>query len=1543
MNTLKTRLLVFPAAIGMFVSSGGAEVDLPQPSARPSPAIDQFIEAQDFRRELRKVIGWDEISQGTQSQWHDVAVGPDQLRADGTNLVNLSWGLDPDFDGTATGNALNEIADLETDPLGNLIVAGRWDQASTGAARAFVIGVQGANDQTWSDAKQWQDVIRYDDLPGLNPQGDPWDIDDTLKFIEVETDATGRVFAFGFIDYAPGEIGFGLQRTNTTPFLVRYSMVTSSGGTSAARSWIRIYDELPNVRDITQMQVEVSPGGLVYICYRQWDGDTLVAQIDPDADPLFGGDLKWSKTFEVEVSGDIPSHQHVEIRTDRSDRLLLARETGFELVGAPTFKVESLDPFDGSLLWSTDVTGAADLADLEVDFDGNVIILTDDDDSSSNGLTIKFDAITGEELWRDTVTSDGFPIDTAVDIDGNVYTLTQDNGNSGFRLVRILADGTRDWSRTKGNHAPSNLAVGRFGNAFVLARKVSNSRVLTLKYDKIKDSSAPSPNAPVWSCEYQLGDGGIWDQSRKLNDLVVDAGGNAFVGLSKYDNFGVDTAQHVVLRYDQLFESVPTIITDSVDFSLYNRSIWGPNFKEPDIYYRLFKETWNDPVNDISGGNCTSGGYTLRLDAGPTGNHSQEPNKAFLESGLQAAITGGQVDVDYRGDVEIIFPGQEEILPTEPAEPQLYFPAATFFDADNSNGMTAQTLPMLSAGLTGELSVNVGFGLDLCVLGGSDTFNFLNYSTPETGPLPVPFLNLGWFTSVYSVAQGEWVALSDPMNFVTGTMRIPTFVTDSDFNEADRSYTECDCLPDDGCTITLPAMDPDIVRSDRQEKFMSVRANLTNILSTTLLSTPTFVCEGIATSLFRLGYTGSIAQLYVQSEMFGLQELITEFRPSVKYEIRETAGQANPIATYEVEPGQPLCISTPEGLTSIHVTPVIKANATFKNYTALRFKGSVGWETIAMAVAAGAGDSNIIDLDVCERCYEEGIDVYIQIFPTPRFDLVPPGGSPPAREYKTFNIDIPDKKLEGVVINFAESNDPLIIGASRESSAMIIYDQTSPPLPANFSNLMNGVERMVLYGRRFVQGSNIEVHLAHKGRDEILQHELINSTAMLIEVPRRFLTIPGEARIRVESDLGTSNTVGFDVNYPRPNLETVNPNPWAADPTLGTELPAAVLDGLDPLGNFDTFIARRDYWEIYESLWDTANIQGTTAANYFPNWDFNARPAMPAVIVSGSPTARYAQSVENGLLNVTLREEDYDEPGVLTFQLQNPGPGGGLSQRMNLNVGAPIPRVTSISPDIIRPDSSATASDFRILVKGPINVPRLSTTVGGTTWNLESEKRGNFNASSVVYFNDTALETDFFDSALLEAVVPASLLSDYTRAQISVHTPANDSSYFERYSHLEYDDVNEEWFEVVDFTGNVPSGGWSNSVILDIAWEDPVIMSRTVDTVDQYDQDFINASYAVTINGLNFAPDAVVLFDGEPRTTSRASEYNLTVTLSDSDISRPGVYDMQVLNPSDSRASAVFSFTVLAPAQAQTAPGPDTRRPAWNNNDDPATIKGGLQ
>ncbi|MCA9310529.1 MAG: hypothetical protein KDA21_04935, partial [Phycisphaerales bacterium] len=968
MITKMTRVVLLAAALT--TAAGGATSTDNAPPVRISPGIEQYLNDQSFRRELRQAIGWESMSEAERDKIRDAAVGPDQLRADGTNLVNLSWGLDPGFDGTPLGNASNRIADLESDPLGNLLVAGRWSENSTGARRAFVIGVQGANDVSWNNAKQWQDLIRYDDLAGTNPLGDPWDIDDELMFIEVESDATGRVFAFGYIDYAPGETGFGLRRTNTTPFLARYSMVTSSGGTNAARSWIRVYDELPNCRDITQMQVEVSPGGLVYICYRQWDGDTFVAQIDPDADPLFGGDLKWSKTFEVNVSGDIPTHQNVEIRTDRSDRLLLARETGFELVGDPTFKVESLDPFDGSVLWSTDVTGVKDLADMEVDFDGNPIILADDDDSTSNGVTIKFDAITGAELWRDTVTSDGFPIDTAVDIDGNVYTLTQDDASSGFRLVRILADGTRDWSRTKGNHAPSNLAVGRFGNAFVLARKVNNSHVVTLKYDKIKDSGAPNPNAAVWTCEYTLGDNGIWDQSRKLNDLVVDAGGNVFVGLSKDEGVSFDTYQHVVLRYDQLFESVPTIITDSVDFSLYDRSIWGPNFQEPNIFYSLFKERWDDPVNAISGGNCTSGGYTLRLDAGPTGNHSQEPDKAFLEAGLQAAITGGQVDVDYRGDVELIFPGQEEILPTEPDEPQLYFPAATFFDADNSNGMTAQTLPMLSAGLTGELSVHVGFGMDLCIAGGSDTFNFLNYSTPETGPLPVPFLNLGWFTSTYSVGQGQWVALSDPMNFVTGTMRIPTFVTDSDFDEADRSYTECVCLPDDGCTITLPAIEPDVVRSDREEKFMSVRANLTNILSTTLLQTPTFVCEGVATSLFRLGYTGSIAQLYVKSEMFGLQELITEFRPSVRYEVRADAGDSNPLATYDIEPGQPLCIATPEGLTSVHITPIVKANATFKNYTALRFTGSVGWETIAMAVAAGAGDSNIIDLDVCERCYE---------------------------------------------------------------------------------------------------------------------------------------------------------------------------------------------------------------------------------------------------------------------------------------------------------------------------------------------------------------------------------------------------------------------------------------------------------------------------------------------------------------------------------------------------------------------------------------------
>ncbi|MCA9310979.1 MAG: hypothetical protein KDA21_07225, partial [Phycisphaerales bacterium] len=451
---------------------------------------------------------------------------------------------------------------------------------------------------------------------------------------------------------------------------------------------------------------------------------------------------------------------------------------------------------------------------------------------------------------------------------------------------------------------------------------------------------------------------------------------------------------------------------------------------------------------------------------------------------------------------------------------------------------------------------------------------------------------------------------------------------------------------------------------------------------------------------------------------------------------------------------------------------------------------------------------------------------------------------------------------------------------------------------------------------------------------------LINSTALLIEVPRRFLTIPGEARLRIESDLGTSNTVGFDINYPRPNLETINPNPWAADPTLGTELPAAVLDGLDPLGNFDTFIARRDYWEIYEMLWNTANIQGTTAANYFPNWDFDARPALPSVIVNGTPTAKYAQSIENGVLNVTLREGDYDEPGTLTFQLENPGPGGGLSQRRTLNVGAPIPRVTSISPALIRPDTGTTPADVRIIVKGPVNVPQLTTTVGGTTYDLESEKRGNFNAASVVYLDDTALETFFYSSSLLEATIPGSLLTAYGRHQVAVFTPANNSVYYERNSHLEYDDVDDEWYEVVDFEGNVASGGWSNAAILDVAWEDPMVMSSTVDTVDQYDADFAATGYLVSINGINFAPDAEVWFDGEPRTTTRNSEYNLNVTLTAEDISRPGVFIMQVINPGDYRYSDPITFTVNPPAQAVPATAGRPQRPDDHSAAPATTLKG---
>ena len=115
-----------------------------------------------------------------------------------------------------------------------------------------------------------------------------------------------------------------------------------------------------------------------------------------------------------------------------------------------------------------------------------------------------------------------------------------------------------------------------------------------------------------------------------------------------------------------------------------------------------------------------------------------------------------------------------------------------------------------------------------------------------------------------------------------------------------------------------------------------------------------------------------------------------------------------------------------------------------------------------------------------------------------------------------------------------------------------------------------------------------------------------------------FRLLPGVATLWVErfnalDQLESTGTIDLPITYPRPRLDAVNPNLWAADPSLAT-VPVQVIDRKTLLGT-DTFIARRDYYiKMRDDLWNVSTAGGENATGYFPSFDFNQMPGFPAVL-----------------------------------------------------------------------------------------------------------------------------------------------------------------------------------------------------------------------------------------------------------------------------------------------------------------------------------------
>lgn len=219
--------------------------------------------------------------------------------------------------------------------------------------------------------------------------------------------------------------------------------------------------------------------------------------------------------------------------------------------------------------------------------------------------------------------------------------------------------------------------------------------------------------------------------------------------------------------------------------------------------------------------------------------------------------------------------------------------------------------------------------------------------------------------------------------------------------------------------------------------------------------------------------------------------------------------------------------------------------------------------------------------------------------------------------------------------------------------------------------------------------------------------------------------------------------------------------------------------------------------------------------------------AVARITIDGVSSERFTNIDSATQLTVTILAQDIAETGTISISVQNPPPGGGTSNSLNINVINPAPTITTISP-----------------TSAALNGQALVLTVNGT----------NFVPGANVQWNGSNRITTFLSSTQLSAQIPASDLTSAGKPTVRVVNPA-------------------------------PGGGTSNSVEFTVAAPAgiPRISSINPTTV-QSD----NPGFTLVVNGSNFVQSSVVRINGNALPTTFVSNTQLTAQVSTSDIATAG-------------------------------------------------------
>ncbi|MCC7293582.1 MAG: hypothetical protein IT449_16115 [Phycisphaerales bacterium] len=1231
-------------------------------------------------------------------------------------------------------------------------------------------------------------------------------------------------------------------------------------GSNGSTVWSAVYPTTNESFDVTVRRVVVDDDGNSYLVGVAADTDVVAIKYGPD------GVRQWVFQIATQPGNNILAEQ---VETDSSGNVYaLTRNT----TGDASAIIKLTPRGQLSSTWR-DVGAGVGIrrfageryTSMVVHRTGRLMI---GGNNNQGNPKVRVLSTNGTTEWGPSHTS-GTGAFTAVTCnEAGEFAATGNMGDDVY-TVKYNTDGSRTWGGgktwdgTSGIDRGADVVMDRLGNVYSAGKtdqgSTTNDDWVLIKYDT-------EDGHEVWSdlpdSALIFSNNGNWIMDDGVSFAQIDGGG--FLYLAGYVSRNDGTNDAAVLKLGQPFLSSPVQYFNSdVQMQTRNQSIWASG--QGGVEYTLPILDGDFEVDEHPGGEEAGfgGGLDLVID-GDGGN-----GQANLSVGLRAVANGGTVDASIPFNVNLQGPGRDDIINGKPVT------LVTSHTRDPSSSVAVQPVELnayLTIGVRLHMLVRMwlkAFGefiLDFYLLN-RDICLDEDTNNGQCDPVDFDIIDLGWILGQFGVGEFDL-----PYSAGSGEYRIPQVAPRGKIDSNGEFHLQGD--------------DP----------FLSITLDATGFVASKFGIVTTFE-EGIdLAGAGNAEISAGVAQGYLTGDFSLDQEFdFTPGAPSVRFTFSDG------LAAKTINLGDQLTFDMPSDA-DVVVTPHFKVPSgnNFTSTTNISFRPTVSFDGLTASAYAEAFDVTLLDKSLCFICSSYSPGQLLQQIYRRSFNL---GGF---------------TEITGTPFTIIgrTATNPELLSASRDGADVYLFDQTSvvsnyAQVLADFDEFASGTTSMLLYGQDFLSTANCKAWFTHLGRSEQLTTTRLSNNELLVELPNKFRLLSGIGRIQVKSNRGNSNTIDFPIRNPYPNVVTVGPNLWAADPDL-TNVLITVVDGKTSAGS-DSYIARSDYYAKLRQLWTDSGLPGTIDGT-FTSADFNGLPPMPRLLWNDEALTPYGEPLDSGLLWAELPRNYYGAPVNVEVSLISPGPGGGQSDSVPLTVAAPKPEITGITPDTVAPGSD----DLRLVIRGPENVGWWQDTNGAF---VEQQRRSNFNRASVVLWDGSAngIETRFVSSSHLVAFVPASKLQSGGTHTISVQTPDNGTVYFDH-----------------NVGANVPSGGTSNRVRFQVMYPRPEVTA--VSPVELATSSLFGDArdYDLALIGTGFSDTTIVYWNGSARNTFVESDTLLQVKLLPADVEIPGDYEVYAVTPgpgggrtdtitmtviSDDEDHSAPSLTLLTPSSARKDSG----------------------